>query len=113
MSRNLPLFFLFVLIGACSQDTDQNSSAEEVLSSLASPSTPGDEAPELSHRGEWPVGMTSLTLTNGNQPDVANANRITGSIPRYDRKINVDLFYPAQSTGLKKDSAQYTGRFFC
>jgi predicted dienelactone hydrolase len=52
------------------------------------------DAPELAAHGEYGVGVRTLTLTNPDQLDIAGA--VQGEpIPRYDRELTVELWYPA------------------
>lgn len=59
------------------------------------PSVPGVDAPELAVLGGEGVGFRSMTFINRDQPDVAAADPVTGLVPIRDRKLVVDLWYPA------------------
>jgi predicted dienelactone hydrolase len=59
------------------------------------PSVTGVDAPELAALGEAKVGFRTITLTHRAQPDVQNADPKTGTVPLRDRKLVVDLWYPA------------------
>lgn len=52
------------------------------------------DAPELSARGDYQVGVQTLTFTNKNQPDVLKVS--AGVAPLYDRKLTVEVWYPAK-----------------
>ncbi|WP_295814441.1 dienelactone hydrolase [uncultured Deinococcus sp.] len=58
---------------------------------------PGDtrpDAPELAARGQYAVGVRTLNLVNRGQQDIVNAPK-EGAIPRYDRPLTVEVWYPA------------------
>ena len=60
------------------------------------PSRFGVDAPELAHLGEFPVGIRTLHLVQQEQADVLSFDAATGSAPRVDRPLTVELWYPAQ-----------------
>ncbi|QLG09709.1 dienelactone hydrolase [Deinococcus sp. D7000] len=69
----------------------------QLAATAPSQSVPGDprpDAPELSARGPYAVGVRTLTLTNPGQLDIANAPK-EGDIPRYARPLTVEVWYPA------------------
>ncbi len=51
------------------------------------------DAPELAPFGPMTVGVRTLTFTREDVVDVVNAEG--GDLPRYDREITVEVFYPA------------------
>ena len=51
------------------------------------------DAPELSARGEFNVGVQTINLVNKNQVDVLNSKE--GKDPLYDRPITIEVWYPA------------------
>jgi predicted dienelactone hydrolase len=51
------------------------------------------DAPELSARGEYNVGVQTINLVNKNQVDVLNSKE--GKDPLYDRPITIEVWYPA------------------
>jgi predicted dienelactone hydrolase len=59
------------------------------------PSKPGVDAPELAVAGVYGVGFRTITLINSAQPDVEAADSVSGLVPPRDRKLVVDLWYPA------------------
>lgn len=61
----------------------------------APPSIPEIDAPELAKLGPAAVGVRTLTLVNKDQPDILATDAKTGVVPRHDRVIKVDIFYPA------------------
>ncbi|WP_295635135.1 dienelactone hydrolase [Novosphingobium sp.] len=60
------------------------------------PSVPGTDAPQLAALGEYKVGFRSITLGHKAQPDFPAADPKTGAIPLHERKLVVDLWYPAR-----------------
>jgi predicted dienelactone hydrolase len=54
---------------------------------------PLPDAPELSARGEYNVGVQTINLVNKNQIDVLNSKE--GKDPLYDRPITIEVWYPA------------------
>ncbi|MEM9928739.1 MAG: dienelactone hydrolase [Bacteroidota bacterium] len=53
------------------------------------------DAPALAARGEYAVGVRTLTLTNPDQPHIVAAK--DGKIPTYDRPLTVEVWYPAEA----------------
>lgn len=52
------------------------------------------DAPELSARGEHTLGVRTLELTNNDQVDILNSK--DGKDPLYNRKLTIELWYPAE-----------------
>ncbi len=72
------------------------------------PSRPAIDAPELARLGDSAVGVRTLTLVNASQPDVLAFDPTTNSVPMRDRRLTVDIWYPAQAkSGAKAET--YTG----
>ena len=59
------------------------------------PSVPGIDTPELAALGPDNVGFRSLTFVNKAQPDLLASDPKTGAVPLHDRKLVVDIWYPA------------------
>ncbi|WP_396632552.1 alpha/beta hydrolase family protein [Maribacter sp. R86514] len=51
------------------------------------------DAPELSARGEYKVGVQTVNLANPDQIDILNSKE--GKDPTYDRPITIEVWYPA------------------
>jgi predicted dienelactone hydrolase len=60
------------------------------------PSVPGIDAPQLAPLGDYKVGFRSFALVHKAQPDFAAADLRTHVIPLHDRKLLIDLWYPAR-----------------
>jgi predicted dienelactone hydrolase len=59
------------------------------------PSVFGVDAPELARSGQFAVGVRTLSLVEHDQPDLLAMDRKSGSVPKHDRNLTVDLWYPA------------------
>ncbi|WP_321826204.1 alpha/beta hydrolase family protein [Maribacter dokdonensis] len=51
------------------------------------------DAPELSAKGEYKIGVKTVNLVNPNQVDILNSKE--GNDPTYDRPITIEVWYPA------------------
>ncbi len=68
------------------------------------PSVFGVDAPELARLGQFAVGVRTLSLVEQDQPDLLAIDPGGGVAPRRDRKLTVDLWYPAtDAPGARKD----------
>ncbi len=66
------------------------------LAALAGlPSIPPVDAPELAALGPARVGVRTLTLVHKDQYDVLATDPATGTVPKHDRTLEVDVWYPA------------------
>ena len=59
------------------------------------PSVFGVDAPELARLGPFSVGLRTLSFVDRNQPDLLAMGPDSTTIPRHDRKLTVDVWYPA------------------
>ena len=75
------------------------------------PSIAGIDAPELAALGTEPVGFKTVTFVHKQQPDLLAADPNTGVAPLHDRRLVVDLWYPAD---VKKGAhrVQYSASFW-
>jgi predicted dienelactone hydrolase len=74
------------------------------LEAAGPPSQFGVDAPELARLGESGVGVRTLALVQRNQEDVLAFNPANGSVPKANRALTVDLWYPAVvSTGAQRE----------
>jgi predicted dienelactone hydrolase len=74
------------------------------------PSTYGPDAPELAPLGPFAVGFQTVTLVQHAQVDVLAYNPTTHQAPKRDRRLVVDIWYPARAKpGLPR--AVYSGAF--
>ena len=63
------------------------------------------DAPDLSPRGNFKVGVRTLELIHKNQVDVLNSSQ--GSDPLYDRHLKIEVWYPAIIPPGKADLVTY------
>ncbi|MEM1120799.1 MAG: dienelactone hydrolase family protein [Bacteroidota bacterium] len=63
------------------------------------------DAPELSARGQYKVGVQTLKFINNNQVDILNTK--DGVDPIYDRPITVEVWYPASLATNEKALVTY------
>jgi len=63
------------------------------------PSVPGVDAPQLAALGPDPVGIESLTLVQPDQSDVLAYDAKTKTLPKGDRVLPIDVWYPAKTPG--------------
>lgn len=61
------------------------------------PSVPGVDAPELAALGPNAVGVRTLTWVQPAQPDVLAYDKAKGAAPLVDRKLTVEIWYPARA----------------
>ncbi len=63
------------------------------------------DAPALAARGELGVGVRTIEVTNPDQLDILN--RKDGTTPRYDRKLKLEVWYPATIPDGEKELVTY------
>lgn len=63
------------------------------------------DAPELSPRGEYKIGVRTLDFVNKNQVDVLKSKG--GVDPTYDRPLKVEVWYPANVAADVKEMVTY------
>lgn len=72
------------------------------------PSRPGVDAPELAQLGSFAVGVRTLELVNHRWPSINGALAAGGTVPRQDRHVTVDVWFPA-AAGTHARPVSYTG----
>jgi predicted dienelactone hydrolase len=60
------------------------------------PSRPAVDAPELARLGSYGVGVRTVELVHAAQADVLAFDAAAGVAPKHDRKLKVDVWYPAE-----------------
>lgn len=65
------------------------------------------DAPELARYGEFDIGVTTLELIASDRPDVANSVN-GGETLRYDRRLTVEVWYPARLGADESPGSSYT-----
>jgi predicted dienelactone hydrolase len=73
------------------------------------PSVPGIDAPELARLGQYAVGVRTLSLVQRDQPDLLAMDSGSGVVPEHDRKLTVDLWYPAGPAAAASRTETYSG----
>jgi predicted dienelactone hydrolase len=68
-----------------------------VATAADAPSRTGIDAPELAALGKYAVGVRSITLVDHDQLDLGAIDPKTGIPARRDRKLKVELWYPART----------------
>lgn len=100
---SLLMMMMFALVACSSQ-----SEVEERIRIVAADNridVVRPDAPELASLGDLPIGVRRLEFTNADQLDVLNAS--SEGIPRYDRPLTVELWYPAVGEGLGEADNEY------
>ncbi|MEO5684321.1 MAG: dienelactone hydrolase [Chitinophagaceae bacterium] len=64
------------------------------------------DAPALSARGEYPVGVRTVEWVNNNQTDILKAKN--GIAPLYNRALKIEIWYPAILPAGKTELVTYT-----
>ena len=59
------------------------------------PSRPAIDAPELARLGPYGVGVRAIEIVHEAQADVLALDASTGAAPSFDRRLTVDVWYPA------------------
>lgn len=91
---------LFILLFNLNNTFSQNIENEFIFGDAL------PDAPELSTRGKYKVGVSTLELVNKNQIDVLNAK--SGLSPLYDRPLKVEVWYPAELKSNEIESVIYS-----
>lgn len=65
------------------------------------------DAPELARFGEYEIGVRTLEFTDKNRPDVLNTVE-NGETSYYDRRLTVEVWYPARLDDNQHPGTQYT-----
>ncbi len=100
LSFRASLAALFLAIGIVA--------ATAPISAAQSPaSVIGADAPLLARPGPWPVGFRTLSLVQASQPDPLTWDPATGKAVWTDRRLEVDLWYPAHKPGPLARTAVY------
>jgi predicted dienelactone hydrolase len=61
------------------------------------PSSPSVDAPELAALGPYAVGFRTVAFINKGQPDIENVGSTKGGVSLVDRRLQVDIWYPASA----------------
>jgi dienelactone hydrolase len=58
-------------------------------------SVPPVDSPELAPEGRYSVGVRTIEIKNAGQPDILNFEKATGKAPLNDRRLTIEVWYPA------------------
>ena len=100
--KNLTPFLFLLLLSSL------NTEGVHAQAAIESSFVVGDalpDAPELSARGEFKVGVQTLDFVNKGQIDILKAK--AGVAPLYDRPLKVEVWYPAKITADVKEAVVY------
>jgi predicted dienelactone hydrolase len=100
----LLLIIGIALLQGCATNKNLSSTPELFINGDALP-----DAPELAHRGDYKVGVRTLTLVNKGQVNILQSKN--GADPLYDRTLKVEVWYPAIVPAGKKELATYGDSF--
>ncbi len=105
----------FVLLMAFFVSCSESSEPEAVASKLpepdfGAPAIVDDDAPALARLGSYDIGVTVREVTLTDQPDLTRFNMLTRKAPNHDRRLRVQIFYPA-TVDAKQDRAVYQGYY--
>ncbi|TSA87591.1 dienelactone hydrolase [Deinococcus detaillensis] len=82
-----------------------------VMGSAAYPGEVRPDAPALSARGQYAVGVRTISLVRKDVLDIAKAATLTPApnpLPRYDRPLTVEVWYPATLAADQSQMTSYT-----
>ncbi|MES1221644.1 MAG: dienelactone hydrolase, partial [Bacteroidota bacterium] len=93
-------FIILIILQSCASQKSVQQPAETFINGDALP-----DAPELSSRGQYHVGVRTLDLVNKGQIDILKSKE--GVDPLYDRPLKVEIWYPAILSGTQKEITTY------
>ncbi|NNE76350.1 MAG: dienelactone hydrolase, partial [Pricia sp.] len=88
------VFTVFLISTALSAQTDEFLYGDQL-----------PDAPELSARGEYAIGVRTLDLVNKDQVDILNSK--DGKEVMYDRPLTVEIWYPGEIPANSAASVTY------
>ncbi len=100
-----------LLLAAGSGTTLAQMVSTAPAASLAYPGDARPDAPALSARGQYSVGVRTISLVRKDVLDIAKAAATTPApttLPRYDRPLTVEVWYPATLSAGQRQSTLYT-----
>jgi predicted dienelactone hydrolase len=100
---------ILLMANGCTQDVETSDAT--TLSSLTYAPAPGDDAPELAQLGKYRIGVMTKEFTYKDQDDIALRAFVVGDAPKTDRRISVDIIYPAALAEGVEPDAIYPGLY--
>jgi predicted dienelactone hydrolase len=73
----------------------QSFASQHLSSTHSLANMPGVDAPELATMQSAGIGYKTVVLTHASQPDFQSPNANANTVPVHDRKLAVDIWYPA------------------
>ncbi|HET8824051.1 MAG TPA: hypothetical protein VFM77_02905 [Terriglobales bacterium] len=70
-------------------------------------SVPPADAPELAACGRYGVGVRTIDIAHHGQVDILHFDKTTGKAPLYDRRLRLELWYPAAIPSGQKEQTVY------
>lgn len=70
-------------------------------------SVPPADAPELAARGSYSVGVRTIEVVDRNQIDILHFDKSTGKAPLADRRLKVEVWYPATIPSGQEEKTTY------
>jgi predicted dienelactone hydrolase len=98
------IIFVSILLASCASNKSTTTASNTFINGDILP-----DAPELSRRGEYHVGVRTMELINPNQVNVLQSKN--GVDPLYDRPLKVEVWYPAIMPEGKTELTTYTDHF--
>lgn len=95
----LAAIILLSVLAACKPAEKATDKAEFIFGDAL------PDAPELSSRGDFGVGVRTIELVHKDQPDVLNFK--DGNSPLYDRPLKLEIWYPADIPAGKEEIEVY------
>jgi predicted dienelactone hydrolase len=101
MNKNLLTLFSIIFF----LSTGMNASLAQETEWRFINGDPLPDAPELAARGEFKIGVRTITVVNKGQTDILKTKG--GTEPAYDRTLKLEIWYPAVVSGGEKDLITY------
>jgi len=101
LRKKKPLLFLLIIILSAAINTSLAQDDEWRFIN----GDPLPDAPELAVRGEFKVGVRTITVVNKGQVDILNFKE--GTDPTYDRNLKLEIWYPASFSDGEKEFTTY------
>lgn len=72
---------------------------------------PLPDAPDLSYRGDYDIGVRTLEIINKNQIDILNYSANNPN-PKYDRPLTVEIWYPSELPENRVEKTVYVDEYY-
>lgn len=107
LSARLSALFLCAVLGACEAPIVETETVLAAVATLAIPSVPAADAPELAPLGDYAVGTTVSHFDLGPSVKLTAQGIASGELEKVDRSLEVRIWYPAalDSVATRSDGA--------